>query len=469
MVTHQYNTKRTALAAGLMTIAMVCVFVLNGNENAVRESVTGHSPAEQLMEIPEGQVQPGVHMVAIYPHQERVRTANEVEAMGLEQIGASVSGKPAIHEDALADRGNMQYFGNIQMGTPAQTFKVVFDTGSFILWVPDSVCKGYACQHHHQFAVHDSKSGEILGIKKGGVVTMAYIKYGTGSMYGVRAADTVKVGTLKVPHTGVLVATKENGQVFKLSPFDGVLGFSRRFAKIKNKAGKDIMFNFMMSARTENKIKRNVVSFFLGFRPGKGGGAAILGGTDPRLYTGPITYHPVLKGTMGNWAVRLTKLYLKNDPKTNFCGPPVAPNGCLAIADTGTSLIVGAAKVAQPLLQKLGIREDCKNLKQAPDMMLEFPTTGKGSKTYTLTGGDYTLELVLKTFQGTQRRCQAAFKAASSRIPVSFAGHKDMPIIIMGDVFLRRYYAVFDHEDHKAPKVGFALANQQVKIKSLMA
>merc|ERR1711988_344534 len=301
MLTHVGNPKRTTLAAGLMTAAMVCVFVLNGNENAVRESVAG-PPAEQLMEVPEGQVKPGVHMVAIYPHQERVRTVNEVEALGLTEIGAD-SGKRAIHEDALADRGNMQYFGNIQMGTPAQTFKVVFDTGSFILWVPDSVCKGYACQHHNQFAVHDSKSGEILGVKNG-VVSMAYIKYGTGSMYGVRASDTVKVGTLSVPHAGVLVATKENGQVFKLSPFDGVLGFSRRFAKIKNKAGKNVVFNFMMAARAEKKIKRNVISFFLGFRPGKGGGAAILGGTDPRLFKGPITYHPVLKGTMGNWAIR---------------------------------------------------------------------------------------------------------------------------------------------------------------------
>jgi len=459
------NPRRHRVACFLMMAAVSCVLVLNNNENIVRES-EARDYVSELVEVPEGEVEPGVHMVAIYPHQERVHTANEVEAVGLEQLAATTGASPAIHEDELADRGNMQYFGNIQLGTPAKTFKVVFDTGSFILWVPDSVCKGYACQHHNQFAVHDSKSGEILGVKNG-VVTMAYIKYGTGSMYGVRASDTVKVGTLVVPHTGVLVATKENGRVFELSPFDGVLGFSRRSAKIKNKQGKSVRFNLMQSARKEGAIAKNIVSFFLGFHPGQGGGAAILGGVDKRLFTGPITYHPVLKGTMGNWAIRMEKLYLKNDPKTNFCGPPHAPHGCLAIADTGTSLIVGAGEVAGPLLNKLGIRGDCSNLKQAPDMMMEFPTVGgKGSHTYTLKGGDYTLELVLKTFEGTQKKCQAAFKAASSRIPVSFKGHKDMPIIIMGDVFLRRYYAVFDHEDHAHPRVGFALANQQVKIKA---
>jgi len=459
---HSEGIKKRAFTSIMLMMAVcACVYFVSIEESTVMESAAVESSVEHQGEISEGEVSEGVHMVATYPHKERQTTATEVADMM--QMSSTVDmGKKKnkkVTETALENHGNMQYYGEVSLGTPAKKFKVVFDTGSFIFWVPDAACPDMACRKHNQFKVHQSKSGEILGMKHG-MVTQSYIKYGTGSMIGVRAADQVGIWSLKVPATGILVATHERGKVFQLSPFDGVLGFSRKGATVKNKAGKNVYFNLMDSARKQKKVAKNVVSFFLGYRPGHGGGAAVLGGVDKRLYTGKMAYHPVIKGTFGNWAMKLTKLYFKNNPKKNFC----PPEGCLAIADTGTSLIVGAGQVTNPLIKAMGIRQDCKNLGKNSDLMFEFPTTDGKSKTYPLKGGDYTLELVVKTFTSTYKKCSPAIKASSDRIPAAYKGHPKMPIVIMGDVFLRRYYAAFDKENPAKPTVGLATANRKIKI-----
>lgn len=457
------ETGRRAGIASLLALVFVCacwaLLAFTDEANSVRESSVTHGfinndmfPVAQdqetesehgmapVVEEIEQSARKGIQVVPI--------TRKKVEHHHREQYQY---GSSDLHETLLADRGNMQYFGEVNIGTPSKPFRVVFDTGSFILWVPDVACEGFACGTHQKFAVHESQTGKVLDVTKD-MVKLSYIKYGTGSMVGVKAADTVRVGNLAVPQAGVLVATIENGSVFRVSPFDGVLGFSRRDLTMPGK-DKDVHYNFLKAAKAAGTIEKSQISFFLSGSPGEAGGAAILGGVDSRFYTGDITWHNVLRRTQGNWALKLSELTVGDDD-TNYCGD----KGCLAIIDTGTSLVVAPGDVVNGVQDKLGVEPDCSNLNDSPSVSFKFGD----HPAMTLSAEDLTLKV--KSYG--EVACQSALASSGSRIPMEFPHHEGMPVMILGDAFMRHFYSVFDNDDEDAPKIGFASPNLHAEVKA---
>jgi len=59
--------------------------------------------------------------------------------------------------------GNLQYYGQIGLGSPPQEFMVVFDTGSSNLWVPSSQCSWFsiACDLHHKYHAANSATYQV--------------------------------------------------------------------------------------------------------------------------------------------------------------------------------------------------------------------------------------------------------------------------------------------------------------------
>ncbi|CAG2112808.1 unnamed protein product [Medioppia subpectinata] len=82
-------------------------------------------------------------------------------------------------------------------------------------------------------------------------------------------------------------------------------------------------------------VSAPVFSFYLNRDvKGRPGGELILGGSDPDHYSGSFTYVPVTDP--GYWQFNMSRIKVNGDQGGVFC-----PNGCPAIADTGTTLIVG--------------------------------------------------------------------------------------------------------------------------------
>jgi len=99
---------------------------------------------------------------------------------------------------------NAQYYGEVQLGSPAQKFEVIFDTGSANLWVAGKDCSSSNCKGHPQY-----DSGASSTYAKNG--TEFVIEYGSGACKGFLSEDTLEMGGLTLPEQTFSEITDASG------------------------------------------------------------------------------------------------------------------------------------------------------------------------------------------------------------------------------------------------------------------
>ncbi|KAI3755618.1 hypothetical protein L1987_55422 [Smallanthus sonchifolius] len=235
---------------------------------------------------------------------------------------------------ALKNYRNVQYFGEIGIGTPPQNFTVIFDTGSANLWIPSSKCSSSVCYLHSQYKSSESTTYKMNGKHEA-------IDYGSGSISGHLSEDNIIVGGIVVQDQEFIEATTDVGMNFLAGKFDGILGLGFKETSVGNVVPVwDNMVN-------QHLVKERVLSFWLNRKGDKDeGGEIIFGGVDPNHFKGMHTYIPITQ--KGYWQFDMGDILI-NGKHSGFC-----KSGCSAIADTGASLIAGPTTIINQINHAIG-------------------------------------------------------------------------------------------------------------------
>merc|ERR1719247_3691861 len=125
-----------------------------------------------------------------------------------------------------------EYYGMLGVGTPAQQFLVVFDTGSGNLIIPSVDCDDESCKGHKRFNSTNSTSSHQIGfaatdgpVGKDGDRDIVTITFGTGEMSGMFVRDKICIGDI-CSTANLVAATEMSDEPFSFVPFDGILGLA---------------------------------------------------------------------------------------------------------------------------------------------------------------------------------------------------------------------------------------------------
>lgn len=306
----------------------------------------------------------------------------------------------------------------MQIGTPPQEFQVIYDTGSSNLWVPEKGCVhcGYFFVNKKNKYDKDLSSSYVVDGSDFSIV------YGSGAVSGKYAQDTVTLAD------DIAVANQKfasihdaggMGMAYTISKFDGILGLA--FDSISVGGAETVFHN----AIDQGLLEKGMFAFYLG---DQNDGELTFGGYDETKFSGDLAWVKLSEPTY--WRINIGGVKIGSFSTSDTDG----------IVDSGTSLLVGPSSDVKQIGNAIGAKQtltgqftiDCDKVDSIPDM------------TWTIDGKEYTLpgdKLVIQT----SGMCLFAMMGMDFPEPG--------PKWILGDVFMREYYTVFDYENEQ---VGFA-------------
>eukprot|EP00371_Babesia_bovis_P002241 XP_001610888.1 aspartyl protease [Babesia bovis T2Bo] len=429
-------------------------------------------------------------------------TRDAIQLLGVDAVSSSTISLTA----SRCNRLWTTYYGEIIIGNvedEEDRFKVLFDTGSSELWVPDELCQSSACLSRKRltregswFPKHDVHGNYIPII----------VKYLTGEMKAIDGISDVNLlNGITVKNANVGLATHIDIPILMDLPWDGILGLGFITDDQISRGSKPLL----QSIQDDELMYPNFRNQFA-YYVTKNGGSVTFGGYKNEYKKSPgdvFQWAPVAsKGSY--WAVNLLSVGLKesgyknnknirlsttkcptsenlsptsnnadvqqNDPvlDTDDKDPYIANDNTRhttvsttsedssdisqeefietvfhnrlddtkVIIDTGTFLIY-APQNMKNLITSLNVN-DCDQVNNLPTLVFTFEGKGiaqNGMVQVELEPNDYILKFV---DEDGQKRCTLA-------ITVDY----------QAEVFLRKYYTVFDYDQRQ---IGFTPSKQDI-------
>lgn len=354
------------------------------------------------------------------------------------------------------DYEDIIYVGNIGIGTPQQMSKIILDTGSANLWVPDASCGGGgggACSGLEHYCADlpnsichllcprqccngflaekllhpENKANPCDGKNKfNSSTSTSYqrngqswsIQYGTGSASGFLGVDTVCFGNSTVCATPQTFGQATSiAAFFANQPIDGILGLA--FTSL---AVDSVVPPFITVMPTLDNPWFTVWMTHDGAVQNQPGGLFTYGALDPvHCATASITWVPLSSATYFQFTI------------SGIAAGSYSNNGrSESISDTGTSLIGGPDDAISGIATALDGQYHADEQIYYIDCNASPPnvTVSIHGGTYTLTKTNYIVP------SGNPGTCILAFFA--------FGGGGFGPSWIFGDPFIRQYCNTYD-------------------------
>ncbi|CAG8623406.1 15065_t:CDS:2, partial [Acaulospora morrowiae] len=359
------------------------------------------------------------------------KSSSTIKSTKTSSTSASTSTKTSSTSTTSSSSGQIQAIGvigiandvewvaQISLGSTQQPFLIDIDTGSADLWVPSVNCVD--CGNHRMFNPQGSSTYVALDIP-------FQIQYADGGgSQGLVEQDTLQVGYMSVKNQRFAMITSMSYQ-FVVDVVDGVMGL-----------GYDSLSMISGTATPlTNMVNQGLIPhaiFSLQLRPARiqssYGGEYVFGGVDSTLFTGPITYTSVTRQLY--WQIAIDSVELN--------GLIVGGSKQQVIVDSGSALMILGTSVVNTIIKKVGgMYDSVTGTWQVPCNLANQTNPPK-------------IAIRINKVAWIINTLDIVREASSNNFCYSGLVSTDQSVWILGGVFLKNVYAVFDREQNR---VGFA-------------